>query len=230
MMEAFSSAADDIARGDHLANKIWSAQEWSLMPMHALHSCIMPGAAVAGGGSGGGRIGFPTWMGKNSTRNKKLRQMSALSHVMSLESCCQKKALVLEALPLLKHKLVFPLARQGAEGIDDVLEEMEAYGLTKDDWDVVIESGWGQVTLDSKVKAALTRKFNSEGALLKMARVDKKWKPSKMKAPKAEDDDEISDEEDEKDDTVDKMMKEIKKPKAKGKSKAKAKKKSTKKR
>jgi len=56
-MKAFSWAADSLSEADLVERKIFSNQDWSLMPTHAIFSCVRPAAAVLGGMSGG--IEFP---------------------------------------------------------------------------------------------------------------------------------------------------------------------------
>ena len=68
-------------------------------------------------------------------------------------------------LPLLWQKLVKELQMHGKDGINDVIELMDCYYLTKDDWDAVLELGVGpmeseHVKLDPQTKTAFTRMYN----------------------------------------------------------------------
>jgi len=70
-----SKAADSISEGDEIGSNIFREQEFSLMPVEALLSCIRP-AILSGANTYRGGIKFPAWLGKNSkhTRLKRLLQ------------------------------------------------------------------------------------------------------------------------------------------------------------
>lgn len=68
-------------------------------------------------------------------------------------------------LPLLWHRLVKELQVEGKDGVDKVIELMDSYYLTKDDWDAIQELGVGPMDMestkiDSQTKSAFTREYN----------------------------------------------------------------------
>jgi len=70
-------------------------------------------------------------------------------------------------LPALWNKTVAVLQAQGKESVQDVIDFMDSYYLTKDDFDSMVELGVGpmameKVKLDTQTKATFTRLYNSE--------------------------------------------------------------------
>ena len=68
-------------------------------------------------------------------------------------------------LPALWNKLVRPLKEHGSDEVDNVIDLMDSYFLTKDDWDAMLELGLGpmdesQAKLETKTKATFTRLYN----------------------------------------------------------------------
>jgi replication factor C subunit 1 len=70
-------------------------------------------------------------------------------------------------LPALRGPLLRPLRERGADGIEEVIAQMDAYSLSKDDFDAIMElqllppGGTPDITaVPSAVKASLTRKYN----------------------------------------------------------------------
>ena len=64
--------------------------------------------------------------------------------------------------PLLFERLVRRLAEEGKESVPEIIEMMDHYFLTKEDWDAVLELGVGGdeaegVKIESQAKAAFTR-------------------------------------------------------------------------
>jgi replication factor C subunit 1 len=135
---------------------------------------------------------------------------------------------------------------EGKDAVPDIIQVMDDYFLTKEDWDSIVELGVGPcaegtVQIPSLTKAAFTREYNKmshpmpfmKGSSVTATKASKKEVPdiedaiveSEDEAPvdeKADDDEDI---------TKDKYVKQPKKkaapkkaaPKAKGKAKAKAK-------
>lgn len=65
-------------------------------------------------------------------------------------------------LPLLFELLVRRLQQDGKESVPEIIELMDAYFLTKDDWDAIMELGVGKddmetVKIESQAKATFTR-------------------------------------------------------------------------
>lgn len=158
-----------------MEREVRSNQNWSLLPLQAAYSTVMPGAAMRSA-NGLGFPAFPAWMGKLSTTNKNHRLVDELVAHMRLAITGTRTAFPLDYLQPLARRLVAPLAGGGEKaGISSVLDLMAAYSLTKANMDSLLElSLWsGQEDpmkrVEAKTKAALTRAYNSTGAALPYA-------------------------------------------------------------
>lgn len=64
-------AADSLSRGDLIDSRIRSKMAWSLLPVQAMFSSVMPGEYMSGNFVG--QINFPGWLGKYSKTTKRRR-------------------------------------------------------------------------------------------------------------------------------------------------------------
>jgi replication factor C subunit 1 len=148
-------------------------QNWELAPLHGTLSMIRPCFFVRG--SVQGMLAFPSFLGKTSTTNKRYRLLRELQVHMNARANASKFDVALDYMDVLKNHLALPLVLRGeeGEGIDEVIATMESYGLMREDWDTVMElTAWHDANdpskehiskrIDSNVKSAFTRKYNSE--------------------------------------------------------------------
>ena len=114
-----------------------------------------------------GLFGFDCrWLGKNSSQQKFSRVLKELHLHTSLRVSGSKTEFRETYLPVLKKRLLNPLATQGADGIPEVIELMEYYYLNREDLDNVLElvhdfkrqDPWKDIP--TQVKSSFTRKFN----------------------------------------------------------------------
>ena len=68
-------------------------------------------------------------------------------------------------LPLLWYRLVNGLQLEGKDALGSIINLMDSYFLTKDDWDAVLELGVGpmdmeHVKIDTNVKTSFTKTYN----------------------------------------------------------------------
>jgi replication factor C subunit 1 len=87
-------------------------------------------------------------------------------------------------MPLLWQKTVKVLQDEGKDKVPEVIDLMDSYFLTKDDYDAMIELGLGpmsedNVKIDSQAKATFTRMYNAQSHPLPF------MKASSVIAPKA---------------------------------------------
>ena len=87
-------------------------------------------------------------------------------------------------MPYVWDKSVNRLMTEGKESVDDVIDFMDSYFLTRDDFDAVMELGLGpmdqsNVKIDSQTKATFTRIYNQRSHPLPF------MKASQVVAPKA---------------------------------------------
>ncbi|XP_069487888.1 replication factor C subunit 1 [Ambystoma mexicanum] len=164
-----SKTADSICDGDLVDRQIRSKQMWSLLPTQAIYASVLPGELMRGYMSQFPT--FPSWLGKFSSTGKHDRIMQELSRHMCLRTHTCKGGMNLDYLPYLRDALVRPLASQGADGVQEVVDLMDTYYLMKEDVENIMEiSSWGGKPspfskLDPKVKAAFTRGYNKEAHL-----------------------------------------------------------------
>ena len=185
ILELVDQAAESISDGDLVDSMIHGSQQhWSLMPTHAIFSFVRPASFVFGS-SGGNQMRFTSWLGNNSkggtcftieTREraaadkdtgKFARLVKEIQGHMRLRASGDRHEIRQQYLPLLWTRLVKGLELHGDEpnGIEDIMELMDSYFITKDDWDAIHELGLGpqaveKVTLSSQKKSNFTRKYN----------------------------------------------------------------------
>lgn len=166
-LEKVALAADDISLSDRVNSLIRSSeQQWSLLPFHGVMSSVKPSFETAGTFSQ--RINFTSWLGQNSKTMKFNRILLDLHYHTVLRTLTNKDQFRLYYIPLFIKKLALPLVHEGEAGIESVIETMDHYFMTKEDWDSVLDYGVGSNKLDTyskkiptKVKTAFTRKYNS---------------------------------------------------------------------
>lgn len=159
-LELFDQAAESISDGDLVDRMIHGPQQqWSLMPTHAVFSTVRPASFISGQLLGSN---FTSWLGNNSKYGKLGRLTREIQSHMRLKSSGDHNEVRQEYLPVLWDRLVNRMQNDGSEAVSDVIELMDSYYLTRDDFDAIQELGVGymdegKVSIESKVKAAFTR-------------------------------------------------------------------------
>jgi replication factor C subunit 1 len=161
-LDLISKAADSISDGDLVDRMIHgSQQQWSLMPVHAMFSFVRPASFVYGT-MAGNQTRFTAWMGKNSTQGKLMRMIKEIQGHMRLRTSGDRFEIRQTYLPLLFDRLIKRLEVEGKDAVPEIIELMDEYFLTKDDWDAILELGVGEadqdkVKIDSQAKSTFTR-------------------------------------------------------------------------
>lgn len=161
-LELACQAADSISDGDLVDRMIHgSQQQWSLMPTHAIFSFVRPASFVAGS-TAGNQTRFTSWLGKNSSTNKLTRLVKEIQAHMRLRSSGDRHEVRQQYIPILWTEMVNKLQKEGKEAVPDIIELMDSYYLTKDDFDGIMELGIGpmdqeKVKIESQAKATFTR-------------------------------------------------------------------------
>ncbi|KAI0203099.1 replication factor RFC1 C terminal domain-containing protein [Astrocystis sublimbata] len=233
LLEAMDQAAESISDGDMVDRMIHGPQQhWSLMPTHAVFSTVRPASFVSGQLL---NTQFTTWLGNNSKYGKLGRLIREIHSHMRLKASGDHNEIRQQYLPVLWTQLIKRLADEGKESVEDVIELMDSYFLTREDFDSIKELGVGPqheeaVSIDTQTKSTFTRLYNTMAhpvPFMKPSAVvgSKKVAKEKPDLEEAMDDEdnteapeaaEVDDEEDQ-DITKDKY---IKKPKAKGAKRA----------
>ena len=102
----------------------------------------------------------------NSSLGKLSRMVKEIQGHMRLRASGDRHQIRQEYLPLLWSYLVEELSAKGKSHVEAVIELMDSYYLTKDDWDAILELGVGRmdmegVNLESQTKATFTRMYNA---------------------------------------------------------------------
>ncbi|RLV96067.1 Replication factor C subunit 1 [Spathaspora sp. JA1] len=153
-----AQAADDISQSDLINSLIRSSeQQWSLLPFHGLMSSVRPSFEVAG--SLTDRLAFSSWLGQNSKQMKYQRILQELQYHTRIKTSTTKQELRLDYLTPLWNKLNNHL--EDGYGIDETIEIMDDYFLTKEDFDNIGELLKQDVKLTSSEKSNFTRTYNN---------------------------------------------------------------------
>lgn len=163
LMEA---AAASISDGDLVDAMIHGQQQhWSLMPVHGVFSTVAP-SSYAYGSYGGQMFGFTAWLGMNSKQGKLGRYIKDIQAHMRLRASGDRHEIRQNYLPTLWNSLGKRLELEGKEAIPAVIDLMDSYFLTRDDFDAIAELGVGPMSeenlkIPSLVKSAFTREYNT---------------------------------------------------------------------
>lgn len=162
LLQLASNAADSISDGDLVDRMIHgSQQQWSLMPAHAVMSFVRPASFISGTQAYSGTR-FTSWLGQNSSQGKMMRLVKEIQGHMRLRTTGDRHEVRQQYMPVLWQELVNRLQTEGKESIDEVIQLMDSYYLTRDDFDAIIELGVGphdmqKVKIETQDKAAFTR-------------------------------------------------------------------------
>ncbi|OSD01923.1 DNA replication factor C, large subunit [Trametes coccinea BRFM310] len=170
-LELMYKAAESLSDGDIVDSLIHGPnQYWSLMPLHAVCSTVRPASFLYGMGAGYGgpnAMSFPQWLGQNSKQNKLSRQLTDVQARMRLKVSGDKGEIRQSYIPALFPHMVQPLMDQGASAVEEVIEFMDEYFLTREDWDTIVELGVGDRSdaivmkkISTNTKTSFTKKYN----------------------------------------------------------------------
>ncbi|MCJ1313296.1 hypothetical protein MMC25_006973 [Agyrium rufum] len=159
-------AAASISDGDLVDRMIHgSQQQWSLMPAHAIMSFVRPASFVAGSLAGYGQTRFPSWLGNNSKSGKNVRLIKEIQGHMRLRTSADRHEIRQQYFSLIYALIVERLQAEGQGAIDAIIDLMDSYFLTKEDWDAATELGVGTMNgetlkIDTQTRSAFTRIYN----------------------------------------------------------------------
>ena len=160
-LELFDNAAQSISDGDLVDRMIHGPQQhWSLMPTHAVFSTVRPASFIAGQLMGSN---FTSWLGNFSKQGKLGRYIREIHSHMRLRSSGDHNEVRQQYFPVLWKQTVDRLQNDGTEAVGEVIDLMDSYFLTREDFDAIQELGVGPMTdervkIETKTKAAFTRK------------------------------------------------------------------------
>ncbi|KAG6874152.1 hypothetical protein C0995_005570 [Termitomyces sp. Mi166 len=192
-LELMDRAASSISDGDLVDALIHGPeQHWSLMPLHAVCSTVRPASVIYGTGAhygGPNSMSFPQYLGQNSKQGKLSRQLGDIQIRMRLKVSGDKSEIRQSYLPALFPHIVKPLMESGTYAVDEVIERMDEYYLSKEDWDSVVELGVDQnkdglvlKKISAATKTAFTKKYNSSEHPIPFHKGQNVGKPKKLAA------------------------------------------------
>jgi replication factor C subunit 1 len=130
------------------------------------------------------------------------RYVKEIQGHMRLRTTGNRDEIRQQYMPLLQQKMIRRLMEEGKESVDSVIDFMDGYFLTRDDFDAMVELGLGpmdesNVKLDTQTKATFTRLYNSRSHPLPFMKASNVVAPKKgpKEKPDLEDAIEESDEE-----------------------------------
>jgi len=159
-------SADLMTVGDIMNSRITSTQDWSLLPDVGVTSCVYPAFVTNGFVP---FPSFPSFLGKYSTMSRSKRLAMELKAHLRLSTTMSSRHLLTSGYAdLLYTRLVTPLMQGASDAVGQTIGILDAYGLRKEHLSehlAELRQHLGQEDLfkavDSKVKAAMTREFNS---------------------------------------------------------------------
>ncbi|KAK6360309.1 hypothetical protein TWF730_006456 [Orbilia blumenaviensis] len=166
LLELADKAAESISDGDLVDAMIHGPQQqWSMMPVHAVFSTVAPSSFMSGS-YGGGHMQFSAWFGQNSKQQKLNRYVKEIQSHMRLRCSADRHEVRQFYVPMFWQMLCRQLERDGKDAVDGMIELMDDYFLTKEDYDAIIELGVGPLNEDTlkvppAAKSAFTRAYNA---------------------------------------------------------------------
>jgi replication factor C subunit 1 len=128
------------------------------MPTHGIFSTVKPASFMYGGY--GGVFGFTSWLGNNSKYGKLSRYVKEIQSHIRLRASGDRHEVRQNYIPAFHSQLVRRLEHEGKDALPEIIETMDSYFLTKDDWDAIGELMVGPVSvveIPSVTKGAFTR-------------------------------------------------------------------------
>ncbi|KAL0084708.1 replication factor RFC1 C terminal domain-containing protein [Phycomyces blakesleeanus] len=163
-LKLMASASESIADGDIIDATIHGrTQDWSLLPIHSIMSCVRPASFIKGEIKGGsyGRLNFTSWMGQNSKTEKNKRQLHRVKTHMRFKAATTRSEIRRHYIPAL-NKRIFSSWKNGK--YKETIETMDAYYLSRESLDSLSEMEINKNQPISEIstaqKTALTRAYN----------------------------------------------------------------------
>ncbi|KAI1344058.1 replication factor RFC1 C terminal domain-containing protein [Xylariaceae sp. FL0016] len=196
-LELMDKAAESISDGDLVDKMIHGPQQqWSLMPTHAIFSTVRPASFVAGSLI---NSHFTSWLGNNSKYGKLGRFIREIHSHMRLKTSGDANEIRQQYLPVLWTQLIKRLADEGKESVAEVIELMDSYYLTREDFDSIKELGVGpqdeeSISIESQTKATFTRLYNAASHPIPFMKASNVLAPKKASKDKPDLEEAIEDE------------------------------------
>ena len=166
-----SESIESMCVADRISRQIRTNNSWSLLPDQATFAVVVPGTLLALKDTVS--IKFPAYLGKKSQHSRHFRGIQQMNIHTRLHAPMSLTELVVDHMSVLKRRLSDPLIKIGSSGISSVIKLMNDYGLSRSDFDLVLElctfthskSSLPLPCISPKVKSAFTRTFNNNNKI-----------------------------------------------------------------
>lgn len=165
-MKRLYQSIDSISQSDLVEKEIRTNQTWSLLSLQALFSTVIPSYCIRSA-NGLHYPQFPQFLGKLSTTNKNNRIIEELVSHMNLSISGSKTTLALDYIEPIRNIIIENMKFVDKSGISTIIDLLNYYSLNKNDMDSILDYClWAgdddpMKKIDSKIKAAVTRAYNS---------------------------------------------------------------------
>lgn len=127
---------------------------------------------------------------------------------MRLRASADRHEIRQQYLPVLWYRLIKDLEQNGKDQVETVIDLMDSYFLTKDDWDAIMELGVGpmnmeSIKIDTQSKSAFTRIYNQKSHPLPFVKASNILAPKKSTKDKPDLEEALDNTDDDDDPTVD---------------------------
>ena len=118
-----------------------------------------------------------------------MRYIKEIQSHMRLRASGDRHEIRQQYLPVLWYRLITEMRDRGKDCVEDVIELMDSYFLTKDDWDAILELGVGPMNMDnikleSQTKASFTRLYNQKSHPVPFMKASQVVAPKNIKKEK----------------------------------------------
>ncbi|KAI8093321.1 uncharacterized protein BX664DRAFT_329437 [Halteromyces radiatus] len=155
-MDLLAKAANAIAEGDLVDHRMGSNQEYSLMPVHSIFSCVRP-AYYMEGSLAGNRMNFPLWLGQNSKTMKNKRLLANVQNKLRSKATVDLSEVRQNYVPALTCN-IFTDITNGQ--YDKAMDTMDYYYLDRENLETLSDLSLTPKPVMNTLSAAAKRTFN----------------------------------------------------------------------
>ncbi|KAL0075872.1 replication factor RFC1 C terminal domain-containing protein, partial [Phycomyces blakesleeanus] len=162
LLGLLAKASEAMSEGDVVDAVIHgSTQNYSLMPIHSIASCVRP-ASFMRGSLMGGRLEFPKWLGQNSKALKSYRNLKELQMRINSTGLADRGEIRENYIPILTDRIFTALKDEDFEKASDL---MDKYHLDRECLDMLNELSLSKkkpfATITPKIKTNFNKYYNS---------------------------------------------------------------------
>lgn len=163
-LKLVEKASEAISQSDLIDSMIHGPQQhWSLMPVHAIFSCVIPAFFVSGFGTS--QYSFTSLLGNISKANKLIKYLQSIQTHMSLKVTANSTEIRQFYIPLLFDLLLRKLEIKGQDAVPDIIKLMDEYFLSKEDSEYILELSIGpnngnSLKIPTQTKVYFTKQYN----------------------------------------------------------------------